>query len=226
MTLAEQMPAIDYLEPIQSQYSSSIKMLALAQGMASRLDNRDAIAVFLATVFDPRTATGIGLDIWARIVGLEGRGVYLTTSDIFGFYGQNLQNFNHAPFYSPATSNGVVNLPDDDLRGLIFAKALANISGSSLKDLNAVLRLYMRSNGLDEDLAYVEETGVMEIAIFFKRYVSNDTVRNVLEQFGLFNRPAGVKLDVRMVEQPLFFGFATGGDAQVGIFGEAPFYVG
>lgn len=194
MTLAEQIPAIDYLEPIQSQYSSSKKMLAVCQGMAARLDNADAIATFYEKIFDPRTAVGKGLDIWAQIVGLQGRGVHVDNTDIFGFYGQELQNFDHAPFYSTATGTGVVDLPDDDLKWLIMAKALANISNDTLDGLNTVLRYILRSMGLAEGAAYVAETGVMELTMVFTVAVTA-AQKNIFEQFGLFNRGAGVSLD-------------------------------
>lgn len=199
MTLAEQIPAIDYLEPFQSQYSSSAKMLALANGMAARLDNVDAIKVFYEQIFDPRTAKGKGLDIWARIVGLQGRGVHVENQEIFGFTGQELQNFDHAPFYSTSTGTGVVDLPDDDLKWLIMAKALANISNDSLDGLNAVLRYMLRSMGLGEGIAYVSEVGNMALTVIFTEAISA-AQENIFRQFGLFNRGAGMSLDFNFVE--------------------------
>ena len=83
---------------IQSQYSASKRLLALAAGFQGRLDPHEDIDLFYEIMFDIYTAEGFGLDNWGVILGI-GRdipGPYL--GDCFGFDGSELHPFNQYPF--------------------------------------------------------------------------------------------------------------------------------
>lgn len=56
------------LDTVQSQYSSSPRMIALLSGFASLIDPRPDIDLLFRSYFDIDSARGDGLDNWGRIV--------------------------------------------------------------------------------------------------------------------------------------------------------------
>jgi hypothetical protein len=71
---------------IQSQYAASPTITALVEGFNAQIDPRSEVQTFYDRIFNPRTAEGVGLDIWARIVGVE-RNIYVEDlSENFGFF--------------------------------------------------------------------------------------------------------------------------------------------
>ena len=76
-------------ETVQSQYAASPTIRALVDGFNKGVDPRSDTQLFYDRIFNPATAQGVGLDIWARIVGVE-RNVYLDQIDKnFGFFIQS-----------------------------------------------------------------------------------------------------------------------------------------
>lgn len=74
---------------VQSQYAASPTIRALVDGFNKGVDPRADEQLFFDRIFNPATAQGIGLDIWARIVGVE-RNVYIDRIDKnFGFFIQS-----------------------------------------------------------------------------------------------------------------------------------------
>lgn len=213
---------IDWGQPIQSQYSASPRIIALAQALAKTLDNLPDIQLFYDFYFNVMTAQGQGLDDWARIVGLDSRRIYVRSYKFFGFAGSGLHPFDQAPFYDPNTGVGMVDLEDDALRWLILYKAMANISGDSLADINTLLQEFVTNSG-GGGTAYVVEIDVMQIRVVFD-YALSDVQRGILQQYGLINRGAGVGVEM-MEWTPPVFGFADS-DKQTAIFGQAPFFNG
>lgn len=77
---------LDASETVQSQYAASPTIRALVDGFNAGVDPRNDIKLFYDRIFNPATAQGVGLDIWARIVGVE-RNVYVEEVEKnFGFY--------------------------------------------------------------------------------------------------------------------------------------------
>ena len=64
-------------ETIQSQYSASRTIRALADSARVRIAPDADIALFYANIFNIATARGAGLDVWGRILGI-GRKVDIT----------------------------------------------------------------------------------------------------------------------------------------------------
>lgn len=217
---------IDWGVPIQSQYSASPRIIALAKAMASRLDNLDAIRDFFELIYNVQTAQGEGLDIWARIVGLPSRKIYVSNSDVFGFESNPVtwKPFDQAPFTNPDVGSGMVALSDDVLRWFIMYKAMSNISGETMLDLNTLLGEFARfTTGTGN--CYVLEVGVMQIRVVFE-YVLDDVEYALLTQYGLLNKGAGVGVEFELLTiSPPVFGFVED-SIQTGIFGTAPFYAG
>jgi hypothetical protein len=96
-------------------------------------------------IWNVSTAQGYGLDVWGRIVGIQ-RVIAIQAAKFFGFEEQTpatVEPFGPGGvgcFYSgvPAASNYA--LSDQAFRSLILAKAMANISSSSVSSINTILR--------------------------------------------------------------------------------------
>jgi len=75
---------IDALEPVQSQYAASPRITSLLVRQAALLDPGRDVMAWYDGIFNPRTAEGVGLDIWGRIVGI-GRMLWAQNTEFFGF---------------------------------------------------------------------------------------------------------------------------------------------
>lgn len=227
-------------ETVQSQYAASPTIRALVDGLNGLIDPRADIQLFYDRIFNPQTAEGVGLQIWARIVGLQKTGLNVSAELPFGFFQyiktdqdeiipevpQTEENFNRGPFYSVALSgSGYAELEANALRWLIFWKAQANVSGATAYELNKLLVEFVRfMRGPDAGNAtFVEDTGVMQLTAYLG-FQPTVFEKNILEQFGLFNRPAGVGIGLYpfKINAPVF-GFVEDAE-QTGIFGVAPFF--
>ena len=71
---------------IQSQYGASPHIIGIVKAAAEQLDPSADIETFYNEVFNPKTAHGVGLDIWGRIVGAD-RYLTVENEDFFGFLG-------------------------------------------------------------------------------------------------------------------------------------------
>lgn len=208
-------------ETVQSQYAASPTIRALVDGVNALVDPRADIQLFFDKIFNVRTAEGIGLDIWARIVGVD-RTIYVDDlSGNFGFFltgEQEWEPWDQGTFYSPETSQrGSYKIPDEAFRQFIFWKALANISTADCYTLNRLLtQLFDRP-------VIVTETGVMQIRITTTSPLE-DWQRAVLAQYGLFGKPAAVGYEFWTIETPVM-GFVIDGDNYQPL-GQAPFYSG
>ena len=196
---------IDALEPVQSQYAASPRLLALLIKKAALLDPGKDLMLWYDGIFNPRTAQGVGLDIWGRIVGI-GRKLWVENVDFFGFHGQILQNFDQAPFWIQSLSSGQVDLTDEAFRFLVFYKAAANIGESTMQAVNALLNsLFEAERGPAS--SYVLEVGPMEIRAVFNFYLTSSE-QALFRQHGLLNRPAGVGFSWYQHDPGEMFGFA------------------
>jgi hypothetical protein len=100
-------------QTVISQYGNSSAIGQLIQGMNTNIDPTLDIDGFYNAIFNIDTATGYGLGIWSRIVGLE-QSVLATLS-----------------------------LTDDQLRSLVLLKALSNISFASAPSINQLLQNWL-----------------------------------------------------------------------------------
>lgn len=184
-------------ETVQSQYAASHTIRELVDGFNRLIDPRQDIQLFYDKIFNPNTAEGIGLRIWARIVGLKQTGLTVTAEEPFGFYNQMLANFNNGPFFSEALSgSGYAELEANALRWLVFYKAQANNSGASLYEMNNALRSFVEfmEGEAALDGTYIEENGNMALIVHLG-FTPNEFEQNILTQFGFFNRGGGVSVE-------------------------------
>lgn len=189
---------------VLSQYDNSARMLALMEGFNAHVDPASDIDAFYQAVFDPRTATGWGLDVWGRIVGV-GRLITLEgSSQAFGFYGSGLLPFGQAPFWSDNATNNYL-LADEAFRLLIFMKAAINITDGTLSSLNRIMAGFFADRGA----AMVLHVGTMKIRFLF-RFQLEPYERALLSQESVTPKPAGVGFDVYEVPVETFGFFGSG----------------
>ena len=208
-------------ETVQSQYASALTINALVKGVNKQVDPRVDVQLFYDKIFNPATAVGIGLDIWARIVGAE-RTIYVDElSGNFGFYvtgTQDWEPWDQGTFWSPETAKkGAYKIADDAFRKFIFWKALANISTTDCYTMNRLL------TSLFGFPVIVTETGVMEIRITTTSPLE-DWQKAVLTQYGMFGKAAAVGYEFWTIETPVL-GFVADGENYAPL-GQAPFFSG
>ena len=200
---------IDFIElwekTIQSQYSNSPHIKGIIEAFAKEIDPTEDIETFFAKIFDPRTATGFGLDIWGEIVGI-GRLIEVDSEEFFGFLGQNMQNLDQAPYYTEGATN-VYKLADEAYRELIFLKAYANISDATMPSLKYIL------NQLLPGGAIAITAGHMKLRVIFLSYEVEPYSLAIFKKYGLLNLGAGVGWEYYIINPAETFGFA-GSDMQ------------
>lgn len=156
-------------ETILAQYANSPRLLALIATFEQAAASDTLISTFLNKVWNPLTATGWGLEVWGRIVGV-GRVVKVPRPDYLGFEEADdstgtARPFNDGIFYNGTTITNNYRLADEGFRKLIFAKAAANISNGSIADINRLLmilfgdkgRIYLLE-GTQDYLGFAEQT--------------------------------------------------------------------
>ena len=218
---------------IQSQYSASEKILALAAGYQERIDPHTDVDLFYEKMFDIYTAEGVGLDNWGVIlqIGRTIPGPYM--GDCFGFdtpFGgmpseaagefHPFDRFPFVPDYGSGAAVTMITLDDELFRLLLLYKALANISASDAATQNKLLSVLIDTGiGRFGNVAYVLEVGPMVIRWVFADFLTPQQ-RAVFAVAGTLARGAGVGWELYAVNPGRVFGF-DGSDMQP--FSQAPF---
>ena len=206
---------IDALEPVQSQYAASPRILALLVKKAALLDPGKDLMLWYEGIFNPKSALGVGLDIWGRIVGAW-RTIDLEDKRWLGFAQALLFPFDQAPMWAGKKSYEAKDLDDIGFRRLIFWKAAANIASAEAPALNELMqRLFP---GLP---ASVIEIGVMHIRVV-TGFSLSDAEEAIFRKHGLMAKGAGVGVSWLQVPGD-FLGFKHSGLMP---FDQAPFYSG
>jgi len=187
---------------IQSQYGASPHIIGIVKAAAKQLDPSTDIETFYNEVFNPKTAHGVGLDIWGRIVGAN-RYLTVDNEDFFGFLGSLLNPFDQAPFYIHGDTDHY-RLADEAYRTLIFLKAAANIGNATLPSLKEILTT------LFDDTVLVMNIGEMKVRVVFEFYLSAYQ-RALFSEYGLLNLGAGVGFEYYQIEPQNTFGFNGSG---------------
>lgn len=180
--------SIDVLDSIQSQYAASPHMLALLVSKAALADPGKDVMIWYDKVFNPKTAEGIGLDIWGRIVGAN-RTLEVGETRWFGFMQGRLQPFNQGIFWNGEQVYTASDLSDEDFRTLIFWKAAANIASAEAPALNQLLQ-----NLFPGEVSYIIEVGVMHIRVV-SRFQLSAIQEAIFRRYGLLAKGAGVGVE-------------------------------
>ena len=219
----------DTQEYIQSQYGNSPTIKKLLWAFRGHIRPEVDIQEFYKNIMDIDTATGKGLDIWGRIVGVD-RNIYIDDSyvdyPLFGFRGggNNANPFNQGIFFDPnyviSGERVLVSLDDDNYRRLIMYKALANISSADMASINRLANMLYQ----DEDLLctnIVDEgtlpngdhynTSPMYVRFVWRNNEVSNLNKQLFETGVIFSLAAGVKYDVKIISKDPLFGFAGSG---------------
>ena len=198
---------------VQSQYSASPRILALAGLYWDMLNPGSEIQTMLDDMLNPSTARGYGLDVWGRIVGIK-RATVPVSGEYLAFDPDPMSNpdgdsWNNAPF-NPLTPQGLAT--DTVFRVYVMVKAMMNIGNGSLADINKYFSLMFPDSGIQ-----VIHAGTMIIRVLDYDAVLTDAAIMALRSIDWV--PAGVGWQVWQGE-PDCFGF-LGSELQP--FDQAPF---
>ena len=201
------------ISTVQSQYSASPRILALAGMYWDMLNPGSEIQTMLDDMLNPSTAKGYGLDVWGRIVGIK-RATVPVSGEYLAFDPDPLSNpdgdsWNNAPF-NPLTPQGLAT--DAVFRVYVMVKAMMNIGNGSLADINKYFSLMFPGSGIQ-----VIHAGTMIIRVLDYDAVLTDAAIMALRSIDWV--PAGVGWQVWQGE-PDCFGF-LGSELQP--FDQAPF---
>src|SRR6266566_2744681 len=129
----------DFDKTVISQYSNSLIITQLITNLNQYIDPSANLDQFYNLIWNIDTAQGYGLDVWGRIVGVN-RVLQIAAGSFFGFQEANDRTgFNQSPFYAGQPTTTSFSLTDQAYRKLIFAKAAANITDSSIPAINQLL---------------------------------------------------------------------------------------
>lgn len=188
---------------IQSQYGASAHIKGIIESFCKHIDPTADIEQFLDKYYDPRTAEGIGLDIWGIIVGAT-RFIAVEGADVenfFGFDGSNLNPFNNAPFYTKEGATLIYRMTDNPFRQLIFLKAAANIGNATMPYIKKIM------NQIFPGGVIAIHAGHMHIRIVFLSYVNEPYSFAMMRQYGLLTLGAGVGWEYYVCDPEMTFGF-------------------
>lgn len=161
----------DYNKTIQFQFNDS-PIIQLMDNMYQYFDETVNLTNFYNYVWNVYTAEGFGLDTWGNIVNIS-RYLPVSNTEYFGYSNQSGINtgwfgFNQAPFNDGSFNTGqtpikLIKLTDQAFRQLILAKALLNISPTTIPAINQILMNLFPNRGS----AYVEDLGNMQMRYYF-----------------------------------------------------------
>lgn len=181
-------------QTIITQYQTSPILNAVLTDLNANLDPTANLLNFYGAVWNVTTASGYGLDVWGRIVGVTRNLQSLSTYSYFNFNGvPGATPFGVHVFYAGSALTGAVQitLSDASFRQLILLKALANTTDCSVPQINAILAgLYG-----DQGVCYVIDNEDMSFTYRFK-FSLTTTDAALLYNSGVLPRPAGVTYSI------------------------------
>lgn len=195
-----------------SQYDTAPSMVQLIENAAIWFDPTAALQSFYNNIWNVYVASGYGLDVWGRIVGINrvltvnlpgeyvgftGPGNPLSQSD---WSGKPLGDFvDEAIFY---TNEGVAtanfSLTDESYRTLIFAKALYNISDCSAPSINRVLNLLFGPTGLSpvpESTPFPYVADNQDLSVTYTFGSAPTPFQLAIIQSGVIPNPVGININ-------------------------------
>ena len=202
---------------IIAQYANSPVINSLINAFNEAIDMAGLIDSYYDDVYNILTCKTYGLDVWGRIVGVQ-RILKLPYQDFIGTTQGGYQTFGHGTFYNSLlnlTENYI--LSDEPYRLLILAKALMNISSSSVFDYNRLLTLLF-----PRGRCYTNDLGSMEMRLVFEFYLDPFELA-IIKQSGVIQPPTGVKMSIIALNQTTALGTQQG---HYGTLSHSNFYPG
>ena len=177
-------------ETVISQYGNSPVLLGLISNFNAYIDPSTNITAFYNDMWNIATATGYGLDVWGRIVGVN-RVLQVSQSRYLGFVQQttlSVDPFDTSPWYSGEPLLSGYGMSDPQFQTLILAKAMANISNGSVPVINAIMGFLFAGRGN----AYVQDPGSMTL-IYTLDFAATNVDLAMIYQTGVLPKPTGVR---------------------------------
>lgn len=172
---------------------------------------------FFDGVFNLETAKGFGLDVWGRILAKD-RYLKLDEAEHLGFdegdQAGDWYPFDDGTWFDGESVNSNYRLGDDAYRLILLMKAFANISQTTIPNLNRILMTIFGDRGH----VYVVDMGNMAIKVVFN-FPLTSYEKSVIES-GVFPHPGGVEITMQYINKQ-YFGFEGSG---LQPFNLAPFY--
>lgn len=179
-----------------SQYANSPKYVALYNGLTEMFSNAKLLEDWFNIVYNLKTATGFGLDIWGSILDQGRQFSYIDNgTEKFVFLGgeQTIDGITYDAEYMESM-----------YRTVLFLKALSNITNCTLAGLNNLLQFFYQGRGG----VYVINYGVMRIHYTFEFYIS--AIEKAIFETVLPS-PTGVGVSFEYITLHEYFGFYVDG---------------
>lgn len=213
-----------YDDVIQSQYGNSPTIKALARAMYEAINPAEDFQTFYDNIFNLDTATGIGLDIWGRILGI-GREINFDSvfplTPLLGYNMGRLNPFDQGVFYTPSNvfdgSMTQANLEDSRYRDLLKFKAYVNIGKGILHALNdASFKVFGHYDISATNITVqgtlpngdMYNTQAMHISWVVRKDEMTNLDLSFIQMLGEMAVPAGVDQNIHIVAKDPLFGFA------------------
>lgn len=192
--------SVDLLRALLWQYNDAVNLQSILRQKSEwySRNHTEFWNRWIADVFNLRTANDFGLAVWAIIldmpltVGIPGSGA----RPVFGF-GQYNQNFTNGNF--GRDSAGVAGLTTEQRRVVLLLRYYQLITDGTVPHVNSILKDVFGQG-------YVLDHLDMTCSYIFPQSLSS-TMIQVLENFDLLPRPAGVEVNI-LINPDEVFGFA------------------
>lgn len=189
-------PEFDVWTTVLMQYANSPRLTSLIESYNASVDMTKPVSDFFDFMWNVLTAQGYGLDVWGRIVGLEGgRTIQVPgNASLFGFNeagASSWTGFDQGTFYTGQALNTNFVLTDPDFRRLILAKAAGNISDGAIPSVNQILLALFPGRGD----CYVADGLNMQLTYTF-RFPLTPVEFAIVSQVGVLPNAAGIVINV------------------------------
>lgn len=180
---------------LESQFANSPVMLQLVDFMNQWIDPRVNLTNFYNNIWNISTATGYGLDVWGRILGVTRALQIPATGPFFGFdQSGSMYPFGSGVFLLTNGETTTQLLPDSTFRTLLYTKALANITRTVIPALNQLVTNLFAGRGR----CYCTDLGNMQMTYTFE-FVLLAVELAILQQSGVLPNPTGVSVTIAQV---------------------------
>jgi len=198
-----------------SQYANSPRFIDLYNNICGLFNNSKTLEDWFNVVYNLKTASGFGLDIWGTILNqgrqfsYEENGV---VENIFLGGEQTIDGITYSAEYM-----------EEMYRMVLFLRALGYITNCTLASLNNLLQYYFADKGR----VYVINYGTMEIRYVFEFYASK--LEKAIFTTDVLPKPTGVLANFEYIPLGEYFGFYVDGiadpeDQPFAPFDNKPFY--
>lgn len=181
-------PPYPIAQTVISQYQNSPVLMQLVDNLVVYFDPTVRLNDFYNDIWNIDSATGYGLDVWGRILGV-GRILHIPVDqDYLGFESSaDAFTFDYGIWYGGPGITQNFYMADGLYRRVLLAKAFANICDGSIPAINQILINLFQDYGN----VYVADNLDMTVT-----YTSDDPLSppdaTLLRESGVIPKPAGV----------------------------------